>query len=171
MAVRTLLAVTLSIFMGACAPEPAAPPADETAAAEPTTAPALPETTSRLIAPVRGEAVLDITNPDTKVVRGEIVTTIKVRNASTDGAIAGLNVDENWYDKAGNPVGGDTYRHRSPLKEGEAILITLTTPRIPEMNTNSYQFSHANGTIKTNVVDDIEVPDPETAPAPKPPAQ
>lgn len=116
------------------------------------------------MAPVRGEAALDITKPDTNVVRGEIVTTITVRNPSTEGAIAGLSVDENWYDKAGNPVGGDTYRHPSPLRAGEVIVITLTTPRIPAMNSNSYQFSHANGAIKTNVVDRIDAPEPAEKP-------
>jgi hypothetical protein len=115
----------------------------------------------RLIAPVRGEAQLDITKPNTRVVSGEVVTTITVRNASS-GAIAGLRVDENWYDKGGNPVGGDTYRHPRPLREGEVVTITLTTPRRPTMDTNRYEFTHANGTIKTNIVPKIEEPKPGT---------
>jgi hypothetical protein len=113
----------------------------------------------RLIAPVRGEAQLDITKPNTRVVSGDVVTTITVRNASS-GPIAGLKVDENWYDKGGNAVGGDTYRHPRPLRQGEVVTITLTTPRRPTMNTNQYQFTHANGTIKTNVVAKIEEPKP-----------
>lgn len=113
----------------------------------------------RLIAPVRGEAQLDITKPNTRVVKGEVVTTITVRNASS-GAIAGLKVDENWYDKGGNPVGGDTYRHPRPLRQGEVVEITLTTPRRPTMDTNRYEFTHGNGTIKTNIVPKIEVPKP-----------
>jgi len=117
----------------------------------------------RLIAPVRGEAQLDITKPNTRVVSGEVVTTMTVRNAAS-GPIAGLKVDENWYNKAGDPVGGDTYRHPRPLRPGEVIEITLTTPRRPAMNTNQHQFTHANGTIKTNVVEKIEVP--AAAPAP-----
>lgn len=105
----------------------------------------------RLIAPVRGEAPLDITKPDTKVVKGEVITKITVRNAAK-GAIAGLKIEENWYDKGGNPVGGDTYRHPRPLREGEVISITLKTPRTPAMNSNQYQFTHANGNIKTQLV-------------------
>lgn len=111
----------------------------------------------KLIAPVRGEATLDITKPDTKVIKGEVVTKMTIRNAAK-GAIAGLKIEENWYDKAGNPVGGDTYRHPRPLREGEVISITLTTPRTPAMNSNQYQFTHANGSIKTNIVPKIEAP-------------
>ena len=83
---------------------------------------------------------------------------------ATTGAIAGLKVEENWYDKGGNPVTGDTYRHPRPLKAGEIISITLRTPRNPAMNSNQYQFSHANGTIKTNIVPKLEVPKTETPP-------
>ncbi len=114
----------------------------------------------RLIPPIRGEATLDITKPNTKIQGGEVVTVITVRNPATTGAIAGLKVEENWYDKKRNPVGGDVYRHRTPLKSGEAVTITLRTPRSANMDTNQYQFSHNNGTIKTNVVEKIEVPEP-----------
>jgi hypothetical protein len=38
------------------------------------------------------------------------------------------------------------------------VTITLRTPRNPNMDTNQYQFTHANGTIKTNVVPKIDVP-------------
>ena len=118
----------------------------------------------KLIPPVRGEAQLDITKPATKVQGNEVVTTFVVRNPATTGAIAGLKVEENWYDKGGNPVTGDTYRHPRPLKSGEIISITLRTPRNPTMNSNQYQFSHANGTIKTNIVPKLEVPKTETPP-------
>lgn len=111
----------------------------------------------KLIAPVRGEATLDITKPNTKLVSGEVVTTMTVKNTSK-GAIAGLKIEENWYDKGGNPVGGDTYRHPRPLKEGEVISITLKTPRTPAMNSNQYQFTHANGSIKTAIVAKIDAP-------------
>lgn len=111
----------------------------------------------KLIAPVRGEANVDITKPNTKVVGNEVVTIIMVRNAST-GAIAGFKVEENWYDKGGNPVGGDTYRHPRPLPPGEVIKVELHTPKKPTMQSNQYQFSHANGTVKTKVVPKLDVP-------------
>ena len=112
----------------------------------------------KLIAPLRGEVTLDITKPDTKLVKGEVVTVIVIRNPSTTGAVAGLKIEENWYDKARQPVAGDIYRHKSPLKAGEIITVTLRTPKIAAMQSNQYQFSHGNGTIKTNIVAKIDAP-------------
>lgn len=114
----------------------------------------------KLIAPVRGEATIDMTKPNTKVVGTDVVTTIIVKNTSS-GAIAGFKVEENWYDKTGNPIAGDTYRHPRPLPSNEVITITLKTPRNPQMTRNQYQFSHANGSIKPNTVAKIEVPKTE----------
>ncbi|MCA1584138.1 MAG: hypothetical protein LC791_04975 [Acidobacteria bacterium] len=111
----------------------------------------------KLIAPVRGEATIEMTPPATKVVGTEVVTTIIVKNTSS-GAIAGFKIEENWYDKGGNPIGGDTYRHPRPLPPNEIITITLKTPRHPQMTRNQYQFSHANGNVKPKSVPKIEVP-------------
>ena len=113
-----------------------------------------PAAKPRLVAPVRGVAQLGYTKPLVK--RGKIggkdfvITTIQVKNLAT-GAIAGLKVDEFWYDKAGNPVTGDNYRHPRPLQPGEVITITLETPSNPAMNRNQYNFSHANGEIKATL--------------------
>jgi hypothetical protein len=120
----------------------------------------------KLIPPIRGEAVLEMTKPNTKVMGNEVVTTIIARNPATTGAIAGLKVEENWYDKKRNPVTGDTYRHPRPLKAGEVITITLRTPKSPLMDTNQYQFTHANGTIKPNIVPKIEGAPTATPPPP-----
>jgi hypothetical protein len=117
----------------------------------------------KLIPPIRGEAVLEITKPNTKLSGTEVVTVIVARNPATSGAIAGLKVEEQWYDKKRNPVTGDTYRHPRPLRAGEVVTITLRAPRNPQMDTNQYQFSHANGTIKVTTVPKIEVP-PATPP-------
>ena len=131
--------------VSAQAPKPAAaaPAATQAPAAKP-----------RLVAPVRGVAQLGYTKPVVK--RGKIggkdfiITTIQVKNMAT-GAIAGLKVDEFWYDKGGNPVTGDNYRHPRPLQPGEVITITLETPSTPAMNRNQYNFSHANGEIKATL--------------------
>ncbi len=114
-------------------------------------------TPRKLIAPVRGEATVDITKPDTKVIKNEVVTVIMVKNTAK-GPIAGLKIEENWYDKAGNPVGGDTYRHPRPLPPNKVIKVTLTTPRNTQMTRNQYQFTHSNGTIKPNSVAKLEAP-------------
>jgi hypothetical protein len=106
----------------------------------------------KLVAPVRGEAVIGYLKPVTKQEKNMIVTTIKIKNLSS-GAIAGLKVDEFWYDKDGNPVtGSQPFRWRKPLQPGEVIDVVLQVPRNPNMNRNQYKFEHANGTIKTQLL-------------------
>ena len=125
--------------------------ADQAKPATPAQAPAQapPAAPAKFVPPIRGQAELGFLRPATKRVGKEIVTIIKVKNLSTTGAIAGLKVDEFWYDKAGDPVTGDTFRYRKPLLPGEVIEVTLRTPHNPKMDRNSYNFSHANGAIKT----------------------
>jgi hypothetical protein len=102
----------------------------------------------KLVAPIRGEARLAYTPAVRKQEKGLIITRFKVKNLS-DGAIAGLKVDEFWYDKAGNAVAGaQTFRHRKPLLPGEVIEVELRVPWDPKLNSNNYKFEHANGTIK-----------------------
>jgi hypothetical protein len=129
------------LMAGAAVAEQAKPAAP--AQAPPPAAPA------KFVPPIRGQAELGFLRPVTKRAGKEIVTIIKVKNLSTNGSIAGLKVDEFWYDKAGDPVTGDTFRYRKPLLPGEVIEVTLRTPHNPKMDRNSYNFSHANGTIKT----------------------
>lgn len=106
----------------------------------------------KLVAPVRGEALIGYTKPVTKQEKNMIITTIKIKNLS-NGAIAGLKVDEFWYDKDGNPVtGSQPFRWRKPLQPGEVIDVVLQVPRNPAMNRNQYKFEHANGTIKTQLM-------------------
>jgi hypothetical protein len=132
------------------AEEPAAGTAGQAAAGQGTAAPR-----PRLVAPIRGEANLNVTRPVTTNERVDgrnwIVTKMQVKNMSS-GAIAGLKADEFWFDAAGNPVGGATFRHRKPLQPQEVITVEFRTPRDPKMASNQYQFSHANGTIKPTSV-------------------
>ena len=105
----------------------------------------------KLISPMRGEATVEYTRPNTKAAGGEVVTVIMVKNTSAS-PIAGFRVEENWYDKAGTPVGGDLYRHPRPFMPNEIITITLRTPKKPTMQSNQYNFTHANGSIKLKLV-------------------
>ncbi len=107
---------------------------------------------SKMSPPIRGEAELGYTKPATKRTKDEIITTMKVKNMSTTNSIVGLKVDEYWYDKAGDPVSGDSYRHRKPLGPGEVLEITLRSPVNTKMDRNQYKFEHANGAIKTKPV-------------------
>jgi hypothetical protein len=132
----TALAVTLVA--------PAYVHAQETAAPKP----------KKYIPPVKGVARVQMTKPAPKPDGKDIVTVIRIKNLM-EGTIAGLRVDEYWYDKANKMVAGDTQRVRTPIQPGEVITITLRTARAPGMNSSQYQLSHANGTIKAESVSKI----------------
>jgi len=146
---RTFLTIAgVVVLLASAAAEQAkpAPPAQSTARPSDEGAATTP---GKLVAPVRGQAELGFTNPVSKRVGNMIVTTIKVKNLSK-GAIAGLKVDEFWYDKKGDPVtGSQPFRYRKPLQPGEVIEVELKVPTDPRMDRNQYKFEHANGTIKT----------------------
>lgn len=111
----------------------------------------------KLVAPIRGNAKVEITKPNTKVVGKEIVTTFLMKNIEA-APIAGIKVEENWFDKAGNPVMGDVFRYPKPLQPGEVITINFKVPRSSNMQRNQYLFTHANGIIKQQVVPKLEAP-------------
>ncbi len=103
------------------------------------------------VKPVKGLAVINVLKPTVKVQRTEVITTIKVKNLSY-GSIAGLKVDEFWYDKGGNVVTGDSKRVMKPIMPNEIVTVELHTPKDPKMDRNSYQFSHANGKVQVDTV-------------------
>jgi hypothetical protein len=114
----------------------------------------------KLISPIRGEATVEYTAPNTSRKGGNVVTTMVIKNTST-GPVAGFRLEESWADKSGNLAGGDVYRHPKPFMPGEVITVTLTTPANPRMTSNSFNFVHANGTVKPKNVPKIEVPKTE----------
>ena len=126
----------------------------------PPAAPAAQAAPRKLISPIRGEATVEFTAPNTARKGGNVVTTMVIKNTST-GPIAGFRLEESWADKSGNLAGGDTYRHPKPFMPGEVITVTLTTPANPRMTSNSFNFIHANGTVKPKRVPKIEVPKTE----------
>ncbi|MBE56716.1 MAG: hypothetical protein CL479_09150 [Acidobacteria bacterium] len=144
-----------------------APPAEEAAASALPTTPVASagvegeaEERPRFIAPIRGPADIAYLAPDTNVENGEVVTRIVLQNRAT-GAIAGLKVDEFWWDSDRNPLPGDSQRLRQPLMPGEVVEIELRVPRDNRMNQNQYSFSHANGEVNAQLVEDLPDPEPE----------
>jgi hypothetical protein len=105
----------------------------------------------KFVKPIKGVAEIGYLRPQVKVAGNEVVTTMKIKNLS-NGAIAGLRVDEFWYDKAGGMLPGDSKRVRQPIMPGEVVTVELRTPRNPKMDRNSYQFTHANGTCKPKIL-------------------
>lgn len=131
-------------------PTPPAPtaarPNDEGAAPRP-----------KLISPVRGQAEVLVTRPVSKRSGKMIITTMRVQNKA-GGPIAGLTVDEFWYNKAGDPVTGGKFRNPKPMMPNEVIDVVIETPSVADMDRNTYTMKHANGAIKTTNVTRIEMP-------------
>jgi len=123
--------------------------------------PSLAAAQNKLVAPVHGEARIEITKPASKPVGKDVVTTIVVKNVDK-APIAGFKVEEYWYDKGGNPLGGGNYRHPRPLQPGEIITVTLKTPRSTNLDRNQIGFGHAYGPIKKTVVPKLVAPKPTT---------
>ena len=118
----------------------------------------------RLVAALRGLAEIGYLAPVTRRDGDDIVTTFQVKNLAR-GAIAGLKIDEFWYDVDGNPVGGATERLEQPLLPGEEVTIELRVPANSQINNSNYVFSHQNGDIRATELAEFgtegEEPDPD----------
>ena len=103
--------------------------------------------------PIRGDVRIEMTEPVVKKTGKTIVTTFKVKNMEI-GSIAGLRVDEFWYDKKGDPVTGSSFSYPKQLQPGEIIVVKLETPILDrsKMNRNQYVFKQANGNVKPTKV-------------------
>jgi hypothetical protein len=113
-----------------------------------------PSTPGKWIPPVKGQAEVQYLAPVTKVdaKTNTVTTTFQVKNVS-NGPIAGLTLEQFWWDRKNNPVrGGDRQRVKKLLQPGDVVEIVLTTEKDSSMFRDTYQFSHANGTIKATKV-------------------
>ena len=105
--------------------------------------------------PIKGQAEIEFTTPATKR-NGDVVTTnIKVKNISA-APIARLSISETWFDKGQSQVASSSGALDKPLNPGAVETVTIQTPWNAKMNGNSWQFSHANGTIKPKRVAKVE---------------
>jgi hypothetical protein len=108
--------------------------------------------------PIRGIANVEFTTPVHKRTGGKVITTIRVRNPGTQ-PIARLKVNEPWYDKGGDIIMMGQGVINGLLQPGEVADLTWEVPFDSKMQSNNYQFSHANGDVKPQKVD--KLPDPE----------
>jgi hypothetical protein len=108
---------------------------------------------AKWVAPIKGIASIQIIPGTSKKVGNDIVTTMKIKNVS-NGAIALLRVDEYWFDKSNPPkvVSGDTQRWPKPFNPGDVIEMTTKSPFKPNLGTNTFNFTHANGKIDVKKV-------------------
>ncbi len=112
----------------------------------------------KLVPTVRGLAEIGYEQPNARREGNFIVTNFRVQNLA-ENAIAGLQVDEFWFDRDGNTVTGDSVRFREPVLMGQVIDIELRVPRNPAMDRSNYEFSHQNGEIKATLLESIEDPE------------
>ena len=113
-----------------------------------------------LVATQRGPAAIDYTQPRATRESNFIVTTFRVQNRANN-ALAGFQVDEFWFDIDGNTVTGDRVRFREPILPQEVVEIELRVPRNSAMDRSNYEFSHQNGEIEPELVDELPEPEPE----------
>jgi hypothetical protein len=101
--------------------------------------------------PVQGLARVHILAPETKVEGNDVVSTVRVRNASK-GTITRFSVSEFWYDDAGNATPGGSRTHQEPFLPGEVIVLELRASKDSKFFQNQFEFSHANGDVEATVV-------------------
>lgn len=142
---------------GGIGAEGSAPSPEAVAAAERLTA-RLASSEAELVSTQRGPAGIEYTQPQARRQQNFIVTNFLVRN-NANNAIAGFQVDEFWFDVDGNTVTGDSVRFREPIRPQEIVAIELRVPRNSAMDRSNYEFSHQNGDIEPELVD--ELPEPE----------
>jgi hypothetical protein len=109
----------------------------------------------KLTPPVKGQADVDFTQPKTKKVGSDVVTTIQVKNMSS-APIARLKIIETWFDKSNNTIPGGEGFINGLLQPGEVATIEIHTPYSDKLKSNSWNFLHANGTVKPHKVASLD---------------
>jgi hypothetical protein len=161
--VAATFAVASFVAVEVSAQTPAAPPMQSILAGK------------KLTPPVRGQAEVDYTKPKTTRKGATVVTTIQVKNTSP-APIGRLKIIETWFDKSGGTIPGGEGVINGLLQPGEVQTIEIQTPYNDKMNANSWNFVHANGTVKPHLVPSFDAKEPaaktasNTKPAAKPAA-
>ena len=105
--------------------------------------------------PIKGQAEIDFMQPVTKRNGDVVTTTVRVKNTS-QGPIARLTIAESWFDKGGAIVAGGQGYLDKILNPGAIDTVTIQTPWNAKMNGNSWNFTHANGTVKPRRVPKLD---------------
>jgi len=109
-------------------------------------APAPEVAKARMAPPVKGTAYVEVIQGPPKKVGPDMVTVSKVKNTS-NAPIAGLRIDEYWYNQKMVQVTGDTQRVRAPIAPGEVIEVTTKSPVKPDLYKSTMMMVHANGKV------------------------
>ena len=111
----------------------------------------------KLTPPIRGQADVDYVKPQTTRKGADVVTKIQVKNMS-NAPIARLRVIETWFDKSGGTIPGGEGVINGLLNPGEVATIEIHTPFSDKLSSNSWNFLHANGTVKPHSVKSFDAP-------------
>jgi hypothetical protein len=103
---------------------------------------------------LKGQAEVEFASSSRKD-KDLVITTMKVKNLSS-GPISRLKVEETWFDKAQSPVATSQGVLEKMLEPGAVDTLIIQTPWSAKMNGNSWQFSHANGTVKPHKVAKVD---------------
>ena len=103
----------------------------------------------KMAPPLKGQIDIGYVMAPMKREGDKLVQTIQIKNLSATGSIVGLQVEEYFYDKSGNPLQGtgDLQRIKQPVQPGEVISVTLTSNTAPGMTSPQYKFTYRDGKI------------------------
>ena len=116
----------------------------------------------KLTPPAKGEVIVEYTPPSLKAVGDDIITTFQVKNVGVS-PIARLTITQTWFDKGGNVVGGGKGEVAGLFQPGDVQTVTITAPKKTTYDRDSYNFNHANGSVKPKAVPKLTVPKPAAA--------
>jgi hypothetical protein len=142
-AVAAALAAASLVAAGVSAQTPQAPPMQSILAGK------------KIVPPVKGQAEVDYVKPDTKRKGSMVVTKIQVKNMSA-APIARLKIIETWFDKSGGTIPGGEGVINGLLQPGEVQTIEIQTPFSANLSANSWNFVHANGSVKPHLVKSLD---------------
>jgi hypothetical protein len=150
--IRSAVASALAVVFSATIATGAFAQTAKPVASPPAATPA-PAAKAKWVAPIKGDATVQMIKTNSRHVGKEIVTNFKIKNISA-GAIALFRIDEYWYDNNPKPqmITGDTQRYTKPIMPGEIIEMTTRSPAKPGAARSQWSFSHANGKIVPKVV-------------------
>jgi hypothetical protein len=112
----------------------------------------------KITPPLKGEAQIQVVWPIvSKRDKDDVVTKVQVKNLSS-GPVKGLTIAQPWYNKAGAISAEPRGVISGLLQPNEVQIITIQVPYKPDMISNNYEFSHANGTVKPLKVAKMEAP-------------
>jgi hypothetical protein len=112
----------------------------------------------KITPPLRGDAQVQVVWPPvSKRDKDLVVTKLQVKNVSA-GPIKGLTIEQPWYNKEGAVSASPRGVINGLLQPNEVQTVTIEVTYKPDMISNNYQFSHANGTVKPMKVAKMEAP-------------